>query len=385
MLLNSYKELIDKLVEQEYSPLLENYYISIYLDVSQSNRSDIQTMINSYLNKAFDRKDKLEDQDKLKQAIEKEIRTQLRGVTGFEKGLAIFAAFEKDGTNIDVNIANLNLTPQDSVFIGKTYNLDQLLWTYNHDRELLILDLDKFNFNIYYLAGEKLEKIKKYENEFFETEEKEYQEQFTPVEGTSKIVYGKGERKTERRKEQTLGHFFDWAFNNLLDEDFFKDFDLKHLVVFHSSEYNNIVDNIKDQVKDRIKTDPILISRTNTESVNIKKRIKEEVNKIKKDNKLKLLKALKSEPKLFVQGWKDVTDAARLAKVSTLFLNPDSENKGYLTSRDMIYTYPIKDSMMIEDIEPWLVMNVCNKGGEVRLIDRGNELLEKGISAKLRY
>jgi hypothetical protein len=385
MLLNSYKDLIEKLVNQEYSPLLDNFYISIYLDVSKSNRSDIQTMVNSYINQSFDRLDELEDSDQLKQNVEKKIRTQLRGVTGFEEGLAIFAGFKKGSNDIEVNIANLNLKAKNDLFVGRVYNLDQLLWTYHHNRELLIIDLDKFNFDIYYLAGDKLEKIKGYKNEFFETKEKEYQEQFTPVEGASKIVYGKGKRKTERKKEQTLTHFFDWAFNNLLDEEFFQDFDLKHILIFHTSEYDEIATEIKEQVDTKLKLTPMMRTRINTESVNIREFIIDEVNKAKKKNKRELIKALKSEPKIFVQGWKEVTDAARLAKVSTLFLHPGLTKKGYLSRPDMIYTYPVKGSMKIKNISPWLVMNVSNKGGDIKIVDSTESLLKNDVSAKLRY
>jgi hypothetical protein len=341
-------------------------------------------MLNSYINKAFDRKEILDGNDRLKKQVKKELKQILSGITGFENGLGIFIGLRLKDNDININIANLDITPENNLFVGKVYNLDQLLWTYHHNRELLILDIDKLNFNIYYLAGEKIEKLKHYENEFFETEEKEYQEVFTPVEGSSKVVFGKGERKAERRKAQTLIHFFDWAFNNLLEEEFFQEFDLKHLVIFHSSEYDEIVKVIKEQIEKRIRIEPILISRINTESVKIKEEISERIDQIKKNNKVKLLKAVKSKPEIFAQGWKEVTDSARLAKISTLFLKPSVKHKGYLVSNDMIYTYPVKGSMKLENIKPWLVMNVCNKGGEIRIITHTDTLSEE-VSAKLRY
>jgi hypothetical protein len=384
MFLNNYKELIDKLTKQKYSPLSENFYISIYFNTRKKTRSDIQTMLNSYINKAFDRKEILDGNDRLKKQVKKELKQILSGITGFENGLGIFIGLRLKDNDININIANLDITPENNLFVGKVYNLDQLLWTYHHNRELLILDIDKLNFNIYYLAGEKIEKLKHYENEFFETEEKEYQEVFTPVEGSSKVVFGKGERKAERRKAQTLIHFFDWAFNNLLEEEFFQEFDLKHLVIFHSSEYDEIVKVIKEQIEKRIRIEPILISRINTESVKIKEEISERIDQIKKNNKVKLLKAVKSKPEIFAQGWKEVTDSARLAKISTLFLKPSVKHKGYLVSNDMIYTYPVKGSMKLENIKPWLVMNVCNKGGEIRIITHTDTLSEE-VSAKLRY
>jgi hypothetical protein len=126
-------------------------------------------------------------------------------------------------------------------------------------------------------------------------------------------------------------------------------------------------------------------TRINTESVNIREFIIDEVNKAKKKNKRELIKALKSEPKIFVQGWKEVTDAARLAKVSTLFLHPGLTKKGYLSRPDMIYTYPVKGSMKIKNISPWLVMNVSNKGGDIKIVDSTESLLKNDVSAKLRY
>lgn len=385
MLLKSYKQLIDKLVSKKYSPTLDNYYLSLYLNVENKSRSDIQTMINSWLQKGFERRDELGEKNDLRHKVQKEVLQQFRAITSFDRGLALFASFSKDNNEFDVNIAHLNNAPEDDVFVGKVYNLDQLIWTYNKNRELLILDMDKFNFDIYHLTGEKLEKIGEFDNEFFETTDKEYQESFTPVEGKSKIVYGKGERKTERRKERSLKHFFEWSFNNLLDEDFFKEFDLRYLFVFHTSLYEEISEEMKEYIKQKIKLEPIMISRINTESANLRKVIKREINKIKKEKKEELLKKARSAPQRYVKGWKDVTDEARFAKIDTLFLKPKVKKQGYLTNPKMIYTYPVKGSQKIDNIEPWLVLDTYNKGGEIRIIDREDEILKSDISALLRY
>jgi hypothetical protein len=343
-------------------------------------------MINSWLKKGFGRNDELKEENELRHKVHQEILKRFRSIPSFDKGLAIYTKFSKDKDgDIDVNIANLNHEPVDDVFVGKVYNIDQLLWIYNLNRELLIINVDEKEFDVYHLIGEKLEKLKTFENVFKETTKKEYQQMFTPVEGASKIVYGKGERKTERRLNRSLKHFFDWSFNNLLDEDFFKEFDLKYLFLFHTSKFDDISKDMKDLIKQKIKLETIFISRINTESVNLKKKVVEEIDSIKKKKKIKLLENVKSVPERYAKGWKEVTDAARFGKIDTLFLKPKVRKKGYLTSRDMIYTYPEKGSMMVDNIEPWLVMDTYNKSGEIRIVNREDDVFKSNILALLRY
>ncbi len=385
MIYDSYSELINKLLlEDQKKTASKRFLLSLYLDVKNKPRSEVETLINSWLKKGFTSNYKLKGENRKRNKLHYSILDEMKKIPDFESGLGIFVKFSLSHNKFETNVINLHRTPENEVVIGKLYDVDQLIWLDSYSSESLVINLQPEYCRIFSLEASSMEKTEEIKSKISDKTEKEQRENYTPIFGESQIYHGTGEINMQRQKKQARKKLWDEVLERLR-ENFEEGKKFKYIAVFYSPSYEFMSDDMEKRLRGAFLPDPILEPADIQNDNELKKTVLETLRKYEKKHMEDLYSFAKSKPSLFVEGWSDVTQASRMGKIDTLFIRPDVKKIGYLMNHDLIYLHPVKNSRRVGNIAPWLVRGTLNKSGKVYVIKEDDSYLKEDVAAKLRF
>lgn len=388
MIYSDYEILLSKLMleyEKETPP--NTYLFSIYLDTGDQNRSDIETLVKSWLNKGFENKAEFKNTKQLKEDIRNEVVSELKGLEFFDKGLAIFfnVDLDKRTQEREIHVIKLAQTPKNEVTISKIYDLDQLVWIDHLTKPSLVINIQPQQCDVFMFENEKLKDVDEFESSIIDTEPSRYVETFSPQpsRGQSKQFHGTGTKENQKQEKQAKKKFFKKVIESIEDIQK-KHGPFRYIMVYHSPSFRDIKKHLESTTRDEFKITPILEEVSIETEHKLEKKTQELINNLHKSQKYDILDEAKSNQRLYAEGWKEVSEASRKGEIEILFIKPDTKKRGYILNQNLIYIDETPESNEIENIGPWLVRHTLDHGGRVYVFENDKKL-EHDVAAKLRF
>jgi hypothetical protein len=377
-------ELITKLVEEkDYSPSSKTFLISLYIDAYGAPRSDVYTVLNSYLKKGFSKVKELKKKHLKRDEVQVDIERELDVMESFNRGVGIFAKFSLENKETEIKIFDSPVQFTNDVFVGKVYKVDQLVWASNLITTSLVINLERKEASINELRDDIFSEVEVFENKYIDPEAREYQEKFRPT-VHDKVLHGTGDIGKQREAKEDNRRFFMDVYETFKER--FEDLSgYEYVVLFHSDSYDPLVEEMKETITNDYNVDLVLKSVQPDEIENLGEKAKEVIRDLKKDSKIEHLEISKSVPDRYAEGFKEVADASRFRKIDTIYVKKGVKKSGYIANDNLIYTYPVKDSDKVKDISPWLFKNVLENSGQLYVFEDDFKKLKKQISGRLRF
>lgn len=378
------KKLITKLVEEKnYPPSSNTYLISLYIDTHGIPRDDVYTVLNSYLKQGFLSKDELKKEDHKRDEIHEEIKNKLATIESFNRGVGIFVKFSLDNSDIDIKIFDSPIQFSNDIFVGKVYKVDQLVWVTDLITTSLIIDIERKEASINELRDDDFKNLQTLENKYIDPEEREYQEKFAPDPEVHDI-HGTGDIGKQREEKEDNRRFFKDVYEAFKErfEDVSK---YEYVVLFHSDSYDPFVEEMEEAFTNDYNINLVTRSVQMDKMESLEEESKKVIRGLKKESKKEHLKISKSVPDRYAKDFKEVADASRFRKIDTLYVKKGVKQEGYISHEDLIYTYPVKGSEMVDDIAPWLFKNVLENSGQLYVFEEESKNFKNSISARMRF
>lgn len=278
----------------------------------------------------------------------------------------------------------LEKAPQKEFFLGTSFDLDQLIWLADKGIDGLVLQISQKEANIYTFDDYRLFPAGHQENPFIKKEEKEYLEQFSPINfqgifhGTADDAILKKEQAENKRFLKSLQSFI--KDNANLNESF------DYLVINWSSKFAKINTDFPQDLKSFFpKTKLILIDQNITNLKNLEKLVIKKTTQEKNKLIKKQLKEAQENFKRYQNQWQPILAAANEGRIQKLFIKPVIKKRGYVTPEGCIYHYPIKNSRLVNNIAPWLIHRALDTNADIVILDQGVKDNPLEIAALLRY
>jgi hypothetical protein len=379
-----YNDLINRLLLEEPSNLEpDTYLFSLYIDTYAKSRSQVETYINSSLKKGFKTKEVLKEKDKVKKAISERVFRAVSTEESFKRGLVIFLRFTLDGKVDNFELIHLHDIPKKEVYIGKIYDLDQLIWINNMRRDALVVNLEVNDAKVYELRGSDFLLIKELEYEL-DDDVREFVHQYSPIKGKGGVFQsGGGGGTTDNDKREFLKKFFAKVLD-YIKKNYKEDSSLDYVLLFHSSAYEFMSDDMSKKIKRDIAVTPLVFTYSINKKNELRKKSKEEILNFERTLKRDLLGKAKESNALYVQDWYDVCEAVNMARIKNLFIQLNASKEGYVKNNGLIYTQPVTESRKVKNIALKIIRKVLEQSGKVYVLE-DESLLEEDIAAQLRY
>jgi hypothetical protein len=309
------------------------------------------------------------------------------------KGIGIFLRFnslkQNKGRLEEIKESNFELvsfsrTPKKEIFIGNVYSLGQLIWLENTRIDALVLSVNAKNCEIYEIDGNFIEKVSEIKNNISKTE-KEFSRVYTPTANIA-TTHSTGGNIVDRNEERQLKLFMSHVTNYLSSSkvDLNK---YEYLVVLFS---NNLVSFIENEVNELISKNgnliPVFMNISLHQPTDILRIVSIQIKELQKATKKESLEAARENYDYYCEGWSEITKACNMGQISTLFVKPTLTKAGYIDTKNMlIFTYPEKDTIKVDNILPWIIKSSEKQGGEIVIL-RGERFSNSSdIAARLRY
>ncbi|PIJ60802.1 hypothetical protein [Mesotoga sp. H07.pep.5.3] len=380
---------LEKLLNVEAEIRSDSYLLTFYFPMENMTRADAERHVKSFILEHLRKDEKLSGMGKINQRIVEAVLTGLGNTKELRRGLAIFVEFrmgedvKADEVIEGLSIIPLSQVPEKEIYIGKTFDLDQLIWLSSSSIDALIVSLEREKSSFYAMDGNKLSLIKSIENEFIRKKEQEYIEEYSPSPSSGAMYHGNASEKVGRAKEEENRRFLQKIASLIKnDEDLPKD--VNYLVIYYSSSFNETMEKFKNEARQLLPyAYPVFVQKT----LNQEKQLQEDASKLIESESRKIrrefLHNAKENFEKYVEGWTEVSKAANDRRIDTLFINPTERKRGYVLGRELVYTHAVKDSREVRNVGPWIVRSVVNNDGKVVVVDK--ELLDCEIAARLRY
>jgi len=386
--MKKYSETINKLLTQE--EMGGYFYFSCYLPIKDKSKKEINKKIKFVFKDAFADNLKTKRLKKIPRTIISKATSWVENQERLNKGIAFFCKFKKKNDlkkavkDENLIIVSLQRAPKKEASLGKTYDLDQLIWINNSNLDSLIFHIERIKADIYFLDRRKLKKIKKIDNDYAKREKDEALDKYTAVQDKG-AFFGMGKDTRDKRHKKQNQLFLNKIIKEL-KEDKKLSIHFESLVVFYSHSFDKIIENFKDKLRRQAKCSwPIFVNKVFKKKELLRKEAIRKLKKHKKKLKKKFLEKIKEEEHdLYVEGWEKVAEASRDKKIDTLFIDPLAKKDGYVFQKDLVYTFVKKEARKVGNIGPWIVKSVIKSSGQVVVFqDKFKELPE--IAARLRY
>jgi hypothetical protein len=392
--MSTYSTEITKLLDQEAEKIKSSvYFFSAYFPAKHYSKLQLRKRLKSLVLTTFRKHRSLKNFSRLHRRLVEKITHKINRIKELEKGLAIFVKFNARKQQkgrleeiLDENVMIIPLTrePKKETYLGKIFDLDQLIWIDKTAIDALILNLNRQTCDFYTLEGDDFRKYTQLKNKFIKERENEYLEKFAPPsrQGT---YYSTGSDKTARAKLEENSKFISQIKEYLKTRRGLQvRFD--YLIVFYSANFAGLIKAYERDIKTIFSSfTPIFVAKNIQNENQLKQEALNQIKKLQKTVYTDLLELAKENFNLYAQGWNKVAKADRLKKIDTLFIKPTVKKKGYLLNKEFIYTYPVKDSRMVRNIAPWLVRNVVDASGRIVVIKDSSIMPNEEVVAKLRY
>lgn len=390
----SHRKQINNLLEKEAKNIKLNvYFFTAYLPSKNYSKLQIKKRFKSLILKTLRNHQKLKNFSRLHQHLIKKVNQKVNSLKNLKSGFAVFVKFnalkqqkQRLEKILEKNITFLPLPkePKKETYLGKTFDLDQLVSIQNSTPKALILNLKRQISTFYILKKNKLKKLTQLKNKFTKSKPAEYLEKYAPLfhQGT---YYGTGADKKDKDKLKQTKKFLN-QIKNFLKNNKTIPSRFNYLITFYSQSFANLIKSFKKGLQTILPSSHLILINKNINHKNkLQKQALKKITQFQKKEEKRLLYLAKENIDLFVKGWNKVTRADRSKKIATLFIKPTIEKKGYLLNKQFIYTYPVKNSRMVKNISPWLVKNVLDANGKLVLIKNNSIMPKIDIAAKLRF
>ncbi|WP_214078829.1 MULTISPECIES: hypothetical protein [unclassified Mesotoga] len=380
---------LQQLLSAEAGIKSDSYLLTFYFPMENLKRSDAEKHLKSNILDCLRKDEKITGMGKIHQKVVEAVLTKLGNIDDLGRGLAIFIEFhtgedvKNDKAIEGVKIIPLHRKPEKEIYVGKTFDLDQLIWLSSSSAEALVVSLEREKSTYYVMEGRKLSLIKSVENEFIREKEQEYLEGYSPSPSSGAMYHGNASEKVSKAKEEENRRFLQKNASLIKnDEEIPKD--VEYLVFFHSSSFSESIEKFQKEAKHLIpEAYPIFVQKT----LNLERQLQEEVDKLIDSESRRLrkefLEMAQENFDKYVEGWTEVSKAANDRRIDTLFINPLERKRGYVLDRELVYTHAVKESREVRNLGPWIVRSVINNDGKVVVVDK--ELLQSEIAARLRF
>lgn len=379
-----YDELLNRLLFEEPSKLDEDtYLLSLYIDTHSKSRSQVETSINSFLKQGYEKKDILKGKDKVKKKISERVFNAVQGQDVFKRGLAIFLKFTLKGDIEALELVHLHTVPKDEeVYIGKIYDLDQLIWINNVTRDALVIQLEINDAKIYLMRGSDFVLVKEIELEL-DDDERSFVNEYNPTRGKGGVFQSGGGKSMDKKRRNFLKLFFEEVVK-YIKSNYKGDSSIDYIVIFHSSAYEFMSDDISKIIKREIVVTPLVYSQGIKGKNELQSNAKERVEEFERALKNDLIQKAKGRKNIFVNDWYDVCENVNLGRVENLFVVLNASKEGFVKNNGLIYTQPVTESRKVKNIAHKIIRKVLEQGGKVYVLKEKN-LIDGNIAAQLRY
>ncbi len=386
---DNYQNLVQFLLNQVNENKNGTFFLTAYLPISQDKkqakiRKNLKQSLKSLILTTFNDSE-IEFHQKLPQKIVGKAEKKINKTETLYAGIGLFCQFNKQEPE-KITISQFLKPPKEEIFIGQTYDLDQLIWIKNTAVQALILNINQQEADIYILGSNQLKKIYHQENEFLETKIKDLKGYIEKrnLNTAGKTIYGSGTRTAEDEEGLANQLFLNQITNFIREEQHLRtSFD--HLVIFYTYPFNNLIDSLTEESFIKTNFKPFLVTENTQTKKQIKNITRKNIDQYQKGQKLKALKTARENYQLLAEGWEEVIPAARKEKIATLFVPPVLEKEGYLDEQKYLWLKSKKGAKQVKNIAPWLVKNVTESGGKVVIIKDNDYLNETEVAAYLRY
>jgi hypothetical protein len=366
----------------------DSYLLSLYFPLENIGRIDAEKHVRSLILETMRSDEKLAGLGKLHQKIVEAIVLKIGNTADLGVGLAVFLQFSAGESSREQNVGEVNLLalsrrPDREIYVGKTFDLDQLIWLTNSTVEALVLSLRREEAAMYMLEREKLLEIAVLENEFIQEREKEYLEGYSPSPSAGAVYHGSDSEKIERLKDEENRRFLQHVAGVLKEEERTPR-EADFIIIFYSSSFGEFVERIEDEVRLTLPAaHRVLIQKNITQEKQLLSESVKIVREEKPEIARELLKKARENHDRYAEDWNDVARMANDRRIDTLFINPLVRKRGYILDKELVYTRAVKDSREVRNIGPWIVRSVTAGNGKIVVVNGG--VLESGIAARLRY
>jgi hypothetical protein len=384
------QEKYDQIIDQVNSKSSTDHFLTVYLPIKPLDKQAkikkrIKQELKSAILKTFKNNPEISRRQQLPQKIVNLMKKRINSFDKIFSGVGLFCRFNKRKPE-KLIISQFIKPPRKETFLGKTYDLDQLIWIRNTAAKAVIINIDQKKADVYILGNQQIKKVFHRENEYLETKIKnlkEYIEQRNLNTG-GRIFYGSGTGTVENEKALANQLFLNEVIDFIQDEKHLKaTFD--HLVIFYTYPFNTLIDNLIEQSFIKTNFKPLLV----TKNVQTKKEIKDltikNINQYQQKQRHEAFKTAKENHELFAKTWSEIIPAARKEKISVLFIPPVIKKDGYIDEKGKLWLKPKPKRRKVKNLSPWLVKSVTEKSGKIIVI-KDNEYLDKfEVAAQLRY
>ena len=380
---------LERLLNSETEIRSDTYLLSLYFPMESLSRIDAEKHVKSYLLEALKSDERLLGPGKLHQKIVESVLEKMGNTADLGKGFAVFMEFMAGESSRDRGIIGetallaLSKGPEREVYIGKTFDLDQIVWLTNTTQDAVVVSLKREEAGIYTLEREKLTQERILPNEFIKEREQEYLETYSPSPTSGAMYHGSDSEKIERVKEEESRKFIQ-HIAKVLKEDIKSQKDAEFLVVFYSSSFSEYVEKMEKELRVTVpEFSPIFLQRNIPSE---KKLLQESIGATRERKKVILreqLEKARDNRDRYSEGWNDVAKAANDRRIDTLFINPLVRKRGYVLEKELVYTRAVKDSREVRNIGAWIVRSVVKGDGKIVIADES--VLEAEVAARLRY
>ena len=376
------------LKQAEFDKHQDTYFLTVYQPNTGFDKQEMKLRLKSAILQEIKQRAATARAQNAKSEIIKPLNQLIEQLESLKRGVAVFAKFDlKRGKQVELRkpstVVPLTTQPIREIKLGRTYDLDQLIHIAFADIDALVVNLHRQEFEIYQFHDSQLKQIYQDKNWYIREKPKHYLEKFGPTGKQDGIYHTTGSDKLDKTKQKENQTFMGWLQEYLLDE---KEVNYKHLIVFYTTAFKDIIDELKQALHDRLSSDRVeFINKNLTRKKDVRENTIEVWRRMKQQTVKKKAAAIKEKYYHLKQDWNEVTRAARRGQIKTLYLKPDLDRAGYLVGEKMLYSYPKVDSKQVNDLSSWLVKLVTQQGGEVVVLE-GEEFEQyPDVMAELRF
>lgn len=387
-----YADLIDQLLEFQSDPKGDEYFFSGYFNSEGLNRDALRQELKSKILTHLHRHDEVGEYSTIHNHVVTLVEDWVRDREDLPVGLGVFGMFNVEDDDKDLAfddmrerfvVVPLASVPEEQMYVGRTFLLDQLIAMESVGQGVLVMSLDQQRCVISVLGRDSVRVLFVIENEEVVFEDRMYVERMG---GSVKGRYfGTGSQKPERVHEKFNKRFVK-NVGEFLENEVGRLQQFGYLVVFYSKTMESVVDDLlqRDSIGKAfsVLSCQELLMPGDDRLVPEAHRIVEEHDR---QEHVTQLEEAKEEFATFSTGWHDVSEAASQAKVDTLFVKSGVEQHGYIYADGLVSSYPVEGSQRIENLTPWLVRSVAMQGGDVVMFESDELGEDVDVAAKLRY
>lgn len=389
---NQYLEvLVDK--EQNTKANLKPLFLTIYFPSQGQPKNRLKKEIGSFVSTTL----KKSQEGKLifdQKAILTQVNQTIDNLESLPKGLAFFIKLNSstgNGKKIspieEENFVFIPLEklPQKEIFLGANFDLDQLVWLADKGIDGLVFQINQNEAQIYVYDDQRLFAIAKQKNPLGQQKEAgQYLEQFSPL-NFQGIFHGTGQDAIDKKKREKNKLFLK-SLQLFVKEraDLTESFD--YLVINWSSSFAKLDTNFPQELAAFFpKTKVILIDKNIGDPKQLEQIIIKKINQAQMANTKKQLEAAQENFDRYLKSWSKILTAANENRIEKLFIRPVIKKRGYVAKDNQIFTYPVKNSRLVDNIAPWLIHQVLETGGDIIILDQRQKKDFPPIAALLRY